>query len=259
MLEQDGDRIPEEARQLITAHEHDFLYGNIAADIINLKNYGGLKNHCHNWNIRERLQEHADGDQDQAFILGYLCHLAADVVAHNHFVPYQVVHGLPPRLLGHVYWEARADGRVPDPHWETIDGMRTDKSLHEHDELIIQAVPKRAFSHTTNKLIFNNILLARSRRSWRAIMDQMKTLNPRGHLDRDFLGACYDACREHIIGIFHDDTLAALRERDPNGHETLSESQRLRRQLIGEHGTRIAAVEASRDEAEKRYGLPPPP
>ncbi len=256
LLDEDRDEIPAEARQRITAHESHFLYGNIAADIINFKNYGDLKDHCHNWNMRERLQEIADTEAEQAFILGYLCHLAADVVAHNHFVPYQLVHGLPPRLLGHIYWEARADGRVPEAHWETIDSLRLDRSLHENDRLIVEAVPKRAFSLKTNKLIFNNVLLARSRRSWRAIMDQMVTRTPRGTLHRDYLTLCYETCRAHMLATFHEDSLAGLRTFDPNGHAALSESLRLRRELIGAHGSRAAAADASRDEAERRYGLP---
>jgi hypothetical protein len=242
-------------RRLIQAHAPHFLYGNIAADIINFKKYGGLKEHCHNWNMKERLGEHADTDQEQAFLLGYLCHLAADVVAHNHFVPYQLVHGLPPRLLGHVYWEARADGRVPEAHWETIDELRLDRSLHENDRLVAGAVPKRMLSLTTNKAIFNNVLLARSRRSWRGIMDQMKTLSPRGHLDREFLAACVEACWRNMHAVFRDETLGELRDRDPNGHAALAGSLRVRRELIEEHGSRSAAAEASRVEAERRYGF----
>lgn len=205
--------------------------------------------------MKERLGAHADTDAEMAFILGYLCHLAADVVAHNHFVPYQLVHGLPPRLLGHVYWEARADGRVPEAHWETIDLLRLDRSLHENDRLVAGAVPKRALSLTANKAIFNNVLLARSRRSWRGIMDQMKTLSPRGHLDREFLSACVEACWRNMHAIIREDTLEELRALDPNGHAALAGSLRVRRELIEEHGSRSAAAEASREEAARRYGL----
>jgi hypothetical protein len=259
MLDADAERapleVPSELRRLITAYAPHFLYGNIAADIINFKKYGGLKDHCHNWNMKERLGEHADTDAEQAFVLGYLCHLAADVVAHNHFVPYQLVHGLPPRLLGHLYWEARADGRVPEAHWETIDGMRLDRSLHENDRLIAGAVPRRALSLTANKAIFNNVLLARSRRSWRGIMDQMKTLSPRGHLDRDFMATCIEACFRNMHAVFRDDTLAELRELDPNGHAALTECIGMRRHLLEEHGNRSAAADASRGVAEKRFGF----
>ncbi|MHC4936432.1 MAG: zinc dependent phospholipase C family protein [Planctomycetota bacterium] len=258
LLTEDLDRIPRDVARLITAHEDHFLYGNIAADIISYKNYGGMKNHCHNWNIRERLMEHTDTDTEMAFVYGYLCHLAADVVAHQHFVPFHIVHGLPPRLMGHLYWEARADGGIGTALWERIDALRLDRALHESDRLILEAVPRRAFSHRTNKLIFNHVLLARSRRSWRAIIDQATARRPAGALREDFLAACHARCRENLIAVFREDTLAPLRERDPNGHEELAACQRLRRDLLAEYGTRARAMEASRHAAERAYGLGPP-
>src|SRR5262245_37826704 len=66
--------------KLVLDHPDAFFYGNIAADLINFKNYGGMKNHCHNWNIQERLSLLAETSLERAFVLGYLCHLAADVV-----------------------------------------------------------------------------------------------------------------------------------------------------------------------------------
>jgi hypothetical protein len=128
----------------VLAHPLPFLYGNIAADIINFKSYGGVKNHCHNWNIQERLESLAQSDGARAFILGYLCHLAADIVAHNHFVPYHVVYNFPPRLLGHAYWEAMADSKVRDVEWHQIDRLKRAKSIHAFDRLVHRAVRWRA-------------------------------------------------------------------------------------------------------------------
>ncbi len=255
LIEEDSDQIPSDLRSLIKTHQDHFLYGNIAADIIHYKNYGGLKNHCHNWNIRERLLSHAHTDAEHAFILGYLCHLAADVIAHHHFVPFHIVYGLPPRLLGHVYWEARLDGRVAEHHWDRIDLLRVNKSIQQNDELILKAVPKRAFSHVTNKLIFNHVLLARSRRSWRAIIDQMGSREPRGVLQDKFIQDCDDACRKSLIATFQEDSLQALRELDPNGHLQLSDCRLLRQELIEDYGSRTAAVEASRQAASLKFGL----
>ncbi len=255
LLDRDLESIPAEPRRLITAHEPHFLYGNIAADIISYKNYGGMKNHCHNWNIRERLLEFADTDAELAFVYGYMCHLAADVVAHQHFVPYHIVYGLPPRLFGHLYWEALADGGVAEEQWDRIDGMRLDRSIHENDRLILEAVPKRAFSHTTNKLIFNHVLLARSRRSWRSIIDQMSSRRPRGVLKAEFIAQCHAQVHTNLLAVFDEAALAPLRTRDPNGHETLAASQRLRRDLIAEAGSRSKGAEAARHAAERVFGF----
>ena len=178
------------------------------------------------------------------------------MIAHQHFVPYHIVYGLPPRLFGHLYWEAIADGAVPEDLWDQIDALRLDRSIDENDRLILEAVPKRAFSHRTNKLIFNHVLLARSRRSWRAIIDQMTARRPRGVLQTEFIAECHAKVHENLLAVFDEETLAPLRTRDPNGHEALAESQRLRRDLIAEAGSRSKGAESARQAARERFGFP---
>src|SRR5258705_2727281 len=62
-------REPREAERLVLAHKDAFYYGNIAADIVNFKNYGGVKNHCHHWNIQDRLNALASSDFERACVL----------------------------------------------------------------------------------------------------------------------------------------------------------------------------------------------
>ena len=82
--------LPTDARRLLDEHKDAYVYGNLAADIINMKGYGGHKNHCHRWTIIEAMRAGAESPAEQAFVLGYLSHLAADTIAHNHFVPYHL-------------------------------------------------------------------------------------------------------------------------------------------------------------------------
>ena len=41
----------------------------------------------HQWSVARGLLHAADDDEDAALAAGYCCHLLADIVAHNHFVP----------------------------------------------------------------------------------------------------------------------------------------------------------------------------
>ncbi|MFQ5654888.1 MAG: zinc dependent phospholipase C family protein [Planctomycetota bacterium] len=248
-------RLPREQARLIEEHRDNFLYGCIAADIINFKSYGGLKNNCHNWTIKERIEELSSSEHERAFLCGYLCHLAADVIAHNHFVPFQLVYGLPPKILGHTYWEARADGQVAEEYWRIIDGLRSHPTLRSNDQIIHRAVPRKALSIGSNKWIFNNILLARSKTSWRGIMDQMRARKPRGELHKRFLTECHKAALENMYRVFKEEGLERLRELDPNGRASLYEARRLRRELIERYGTRIAGAEAARGLAKRKYRL----
>src|SRR3989442_3924467 len=76
---------------LLRAFPYDFLYGNIAADTSLAKKYAPVGRHCHAWHVGQEIFDLAHTDPLRAFGLGYLSHLAADAVAHNFFVPRQLV------------------------------------------------------------------------------------------------------------------------------------------------------------------------
>ncbi|MGH9362083.1 MAG: zinc dependent phospholipase C family protein [Thermoanaerobaculia bacterium] len=246
-------REPAPLHKVVLAHADAFYYGNIAADIINLKNYGGVKNHCHNWNIEDRLEALARTDLERAFVLGYLCHLAADVIAHNHFIPYHVVHGLPPRLLGHAYWEALADAEVTDEEWDIVADLRHDRTLHANDKLIWSAVRWKALGHRSYKWIFNNILLLNLRRSWRELIRAARSRRGRHPLDAEFFHHCRTRCVHDMLAVFEREKLSLLKLRDPTGRAALRAARVLRRDLLLEHGSHEGAKTASRRLAREAY------
>jgi hypothetical protein len=242
-------------QSLILEHFQPFLYGNIAADVINFKAYGGVKNHCHNWNIHERLEAHATDDAARAFILGYLCHLAADIVAHNHFVPYHLVHALPPRILGHAYWEAKADNGVSDVEWHSIDKLKRNKSIHAYDRLIHLAVKRKALGLRSNKWIFNNILLISCRQRWRTFVRGIESREVRHPLDEPFHIRCRVMSLRNMMSVFYTRRFALLKAHDPTGREALRGALRLRRELVRDFGTRTKAREVAMALAHSAYGL----
>jgi hypothetical protein len=242
---------------LVVHHPQAFFYGNIAADIINFKAYGGFRNHCHNWNIQERLEREADDDAARAFVLGYLCHLAADIVAHNHFVPYHLVYNFPPRILGHAYWEALADGRIHEEEWHAVDGFKRSQILHRFDHMVHRAVKRKALSLRSNKWIFNNILLINSRRSWREIIRNVQAGARKHPLDERFYQRCRAASLGLMLAVFYPRRLALLKIHDPRGKEALLGALRLRRELLRDFGTRGEAREVAVALAHAAYSRLP--
>ena len=93
--------LPVMAQELLRAFPVDFLYGSIAADTSFAKKYVPVGRHSHSWNVGQEIFDLAGSERLRAFGLGYLAHLAADVVAHNHFVPRQLVVTSSTRALGH--------------------------------------------------------------------------------------------------------------------------------------------------------------
>src|SRR5207247_1921736 len=97
-------------QEILRAHRLPYLYGCIAADIVQAKKYTrSLYTHCHCWPVGWQLVESARGEREQAFAYGYLSHLAGDVYSHNEYVPVQLIVSYRARTLKHIYWEARFD------------------------------------------------------------------------------------------------------------------------------------------------------
>ena len=95
----------------LRAFPYDFLYGSIAADTSIAKKYAAVGRHSHSWAVGFDILDRARDDALKAFSYGYLAHLAADVVAHNAFVPYQLGDhlehdGSRPQLLGNALRDA---------------------------------------------------------------------------------------------------------------------------------------------------------
>jgi hypothetical protein len=84
--------LPRNVAELLEEERDAYDYGNLAADIINFKAFGGAYSHCHRWKILEEMRA-LSTSRRQKRSSSYLSHLAADTIAHNHFVP------LPPRAL----------------------------------------------------------------------------------------------------------------------------------------------------------------
>ena len=89
--------VPPAVQALLERFPLHFLYGSIAADISLAKKYVPEGRHCHNWDVGEEILSSADSEPLAAVGYGYLAHLAADTIAHNIFIPSQVLRDDAPR------------------------------------------------------------------------------------------------------------------------------------------------------------------
>lgn len=102
------------ASSLLQRQRRHFLLGVLGPDRVLLKNLAPYDRHSHNWDHALRLLASAREEPERAFLLGYLCHLAADVVAHNYFVPRKIALSWHSPFARHAYWEFRYDGRLAE-------------------------------------------------------------------------------------------------------------------------------------------------
>ena len=251
--------LPSATARLLREERAAYFYGNIAADIISFKGWGGHYNHCHRWTIVREMQERARTNTEQAFALGYLSHLAADTIAHNHFVPYHLARYARSKGLGHLYWEMRADRYVPESRWQIVAALKADPRLAALDELVNQAVPHKAFSMRTNKLLFNHVLLISERDQWRRGVERLHGLSG-APLEPGFLELFRRAAVGRIRLALKPGGLETLLHIDTNGKEAQAAAWNGRKRAL----RRVASAARRHRESEQLatlflHGMESPP
>jgi hypothetical protein len=238
---------------LLRAFPYDFLYGSIAADTTMAKKYAPTDRHCHAWHVGREVYELAPTDALKAFGLGYLAHLAADVVAHNHYVPRQLVVTSSTRSMGHTYWESRVEtvlgDAVPRAARELI-GL-DHRAADAHLERILSPT---IFSVRTNRRLFKGMVRLADSRPWQVGM-QVAHDQSRWDLPEELISRHLDRATEHIRSMLNDTTSQVLLS-DPNGEAAILRSKQVRREAMRTSARRdrdwIAAV------ADQHFGLETP-
>lgn len=223
--------VPEAVRALVSVYPKDFLYGNLAADISLAKKYVPEGRHCHHWHIGEEIHTTAPNDRLKAMSLGYLCHLAADTIAHNFFVPRQLVLTSSTTGLGHSYWEARMDTHLDEFYRKLARHVVMELDHSEADALFDRVLSATLFSFRTNRRIFRGMIRIQDNDRWQSVFGTMLARSRwdlshkavEGYLERSFdYMVDYLARRGEAI-------CAAL---DPIGDRNLAMSKQVRRMAM---------------------------
>jgi hypothetical protein len=242
-------QLPDTVADLLRAFPNDFLYGSIAADTSIAKKYVPTGRHCHSWTVGLEIHDAAPDEPLRAFALGYLAHLAADSIAHNHFVPKQLAITASTSSLGHSYWESRFE-----THLGTACARQArDLILLDHsraDGLLDRILSPTIFSTQTNRRIFRGMVHAADSESWQRIFGLM-TENSRWDLpDAEvarYVDTAYDAIVDFLV-LFDRSSPYRL---DPSGDNALRRAKQVRRDAL-----RSGGPERVNEEAERHFGLP---
>jgi hypothetical protein len=243
--------LPAAVADLLRAYPFDFLYGNIAADSSIAKHYAPLGRHCHYWHVGQEIHDLADSEGLRAFGLGYLCHLSADTVAHNYFVPRQLMVTSSTAAVGHSYWEARVESHLGDAYSKAAK----DVILVDHgdaDAHLDRIIAPTIFSVRTNRRLFRGMVHLTETNSWQKATRVVREYSrwPLGDEDVDrHLGLSF----EFMMDLLGGSDSGALRL-DPSGERPLKMAKKLRRQVLRDAGRRNAGV--LQEAAHEHFGLP---
>lgn len=225
---------------LLSRYSLDFLYGNIAADIVLGKNASSYIAHCHNWDNAYRLFRVAGSDRavvadpgrTKAFIYGYLAHLAADVVAHNQFVPLKRIETYEGRVFGHAMWEIRLD-RILRGRADTEKLFRaiTAGNMTQHDEFLGRHMFGTVFKNfRLNKRIFESMIGVQKGRRWEGMTSFAHDVS-KWELSDEEIEGYVDAVRSRLTVFFaspDDNPLGAV---DPRGMVAMAVARQIRREI----------------------------
>ncbi|MFO7785611.1 MAG: zinc dependent phospholipase C family protein, partial [Desulfatiglandales bacterium] len=138
---------------VIRAYPLEYLYGSLSADFFVGKGQKQKTGHSHNWETGSRCLAEAADDREAAYAYGFLSHLAADVVAHNYFVPNLIHRASTWKRMGHIYWEARVDLHLGPLYTRIAKEVLTMKHLG-CDDMLRSAVGKRRQGLKTRRRIY---------------------------------------------------------------------------------------------------------
>jgi hypothetical protein len=222
-------QLPPSLAALLGNYANDFLYGCLAADIIVGKKYTHYMLNCHRWRVGKRLLQSAQGEPQRACAYGYLCHLAADVVAHNYFVPYKIIRSFSTISLRHTYWELRFEAFVEPQIWERAREVCRAGRPHD-DALLRRVMAPTLFSFGTSKQIFNSILLLSRLERWQLLIRALSTRSQhRLTLEdrQEYLGCTMEVVMDLLA--HGEESFCWLA--DPTGEAALEVAQEMRRHL----------------------------
>ncbi|MBW1779617.1 MAG: zinc dependent phospholipase C family protein [Deltaproteobacteria bacterium] len=114
--------LPSIAR-VITSFPIEYMYGSLSADFFIGKGKKKQKKNPHTWEGGFKFLNEAIEDRETAYALGFLSHLAADVMAHNFFIP-NLLSAYPGRgRMGHLFWEIKSDYMVGSAYTSIARGV----------------------------------------------------------------------------------------------------------------------------------------
>lgn len=226
--------LPPAVRGVLQRNPLQFLYGSIAADISFAKKYVPEGRHCHDWAVGEEILHSARDERLQAVGYGYLAHLAADTIAHNVFVPRQLLLTSTTQALGHTYWEHRMDLHLGDEFLRQAKWLVVENDHSDADRLFDDVLSSTIFSFRTNRRIFRGMIRFQGHERWQRVFSQVLA-NSRFDLSDPTVDRYFEISFDSVIEYLNKRGESGPADLDPVGEINLKLAKMVRRRALSDH------------------------
>jgi hypothetical protein len=169
-------------RKLISTFPHHFIYGSVCPDMVLGKRLMKKHENNHLWAQGHKILYGARTEAEEAFAWGYLSHLAADTIAHNHFVPNQILGQLHSRKHSHMTQELLFDAMLEDSIWKTAR-IVAQGDFRDCEKLFLKNLPRTPLPKLVNRRVFRSgvflveiggwqRIIRRVRKRWEGVIDE---------------------------------------------------------------------------------------
>ena len=218
-------------QRLLSKHPSDYLYGCIGAEIIFGKKFTPYSSHCHNWKVGMDVLAKAETDPQTSFAYGYLSHLAHDIVAHNYYIPTQLVASFQTRTLRHGYWETRFDTHTDKEVWDILKGLA--KGDHRSNNNLLECVlENNILPFNINKQIFASWLLLHRVEHLKNMVSTITSMS-KWPLSKEDVEECRTLSLDVTIELLTKKDKAQCLRVDPTGRKSISLAKDIRKRLKG--------------------------
>jgi len=215
---------------MLKSFPYDYLYGCISADIFIGKGHKRRDDHCHNWSIGQKMLKLADSNETLAFSYGYLSHLAADVIAHNFYIPNQLYLTSSTKRFGHIYWEFRSDEYIEKKYWKIAKTV-INRHNHHNDEFMQDMIKKKLISFNTKKRLYSQSINVNNIMLWQKAVT-MVSKSSRWDVEKKYIEFLNRMSLNMIISLLKNPHSSLCLKYDPVGTDNLLSSKRRRRIAI---------------------------
>lgn len=217
--------LPALLAEMISRNTSAFLYGSLSADIFIGKGTRIKPGHSHNWETGFKLLDTAKDSGTRAYAYGYLTHLAADVVAHNFYVPNMVWNMPYGGKASHVYVEMQADMKI---NWSPKLALSLFRNPSEKEEgALLTATDQRRWTFMIKKRLMMGSLNLCARKSWDNSLDLAERMLPWPH-NTGYLEEMLELSTRTVFHFLCDSSLSPALAHDPIGSRNLARVRGLR-------------------------------